>query len=202
MDNSAKAQQNPEMQPLAQVPVPVAQNPAPPPVPQPESAQTSGNTPAIEDDSSGVTTQQTVVPNRGGIPIAPVSRPVVPAQPESSPARKEQGPATSAATSTPDIQTTDEEEIRKDEKEIEAMLEKSPDTEKPKIPEEVKAAGVEHAKEDTPMPELPTDKKGMPMDFDKALITRKTYKWMDSIAWLATLVMYQIKKMNFKPKDK
>ncbi len=129
---------------------------------------------------------------------APVSQQV------SSTKNREHEPSSAPA---PDIvKMTDSEIIQEEkvvEKEIEAMVEKTPDSEKPKLSSEVKAAGVEHAKEDTPMPPLPTGVKPLPMSYDEAQSIRKKYKLIlkDSVAWLSTLIMYHWKKIGFKNKE-
>ncbi len=127
-------------------------------------------------------------------------------QPVSSPRSKEQEPVPAPL---PDVaKMTDAEIVEEEkvvEKELEALVEKSPDTEKPDIPKEVKDAGVEHAKEDTPMPALSSGAVPLPMSYKEAEQVRnknkyKWYFWRKSLTWFASLIIYHWKKINFKSK--
>ncbi|HSW87676.1 MAG TPA: hypothetical protein VLG12_00765 [Candidatus Saccharimonadales bacterium] len=119
--------------------------------------------------------------------------------PISSPKSKEHEPS---LTPAPDVVKMTPSEIIKEEKvvekEIEMLVEKSPDTEKPKIPQVVKNAGVEHAKADIPMPAIQNGKSALPMSYEEAEFTRKKYKWKDSLAWLSDLIVYHWKKLRTK----
>lgn len=141
------------------------------------------------------------IPNRGGIPVTPV---VAAPSLVSSPSSKEHEPAASAPFPDVSKMTGPEvvEEEGKIEKELEALVEKTPDLEKPKIPEEAKKAGLEHAKADTPMPPVVSGVKPLPMSYDEAEFTRKKYKWKDSVAWFAAVVMYHWKKLGISNKKK
>lgn len=140
------------------------------------------------------------VPNRGGIPVMPVT--AVPS-PVSSPTGKEHEPGSipfpdASKMTGPEIV----EEEGKIEKELEALVEKTPDMEKPKIPEEAKKSGLDHAKADTPMPPVVVGVKPLPMSYDEAEFTRKKNKWKDSVAWFAAVVMYHWKKLGISNKKK
>jgi hypothetical protein len=158
------------------------------------SASLSASSAQVTDD------QKTVkpIPNRGGIPVAPV---VTPPTPVSSPSGKEHEPAPFPDVSKMTGPEVVEEE-GKIERELEALVEKTPDLEKPKIPEEAKKAGLEHAKADTPMPPVVSGVKPLPMSYDEAEFTRKKYKWKDSVAWFAAVVMYHWKKLGISNKKK
>lgn len=175
----------------------------------------------MDNNAQQATSSAMPVPNRGGIPVTSVAaprpaethpiekvviqdatpQPVIP-QPITGSRNKEAEPAPKPF---PDAVKMSESEIQKEEieiaGEIEAMVEASPDSEKPKIPEDVKAAGVEHAKEDTPMPPIQIGVKPLPMSFDEAEFTRKKYKWKDSISWLSDLIIYHWKKLTVKKEE-
>jgi hypothetical protein len=160
------------------------------------------------------------VTNRGGIPV---ERPVVrsgsetggsransstssqPSSPQapSSPVGKEQEPA---GAPFPDVSKMTEAEVKKEEleveRELESFIEKGSDLEKPKIDEEAKKAGLEHAGEDTKMPPVQVGAGVLPMSNEEAELTRKRYKWKDSISWLATLIAYHWKKLSYSDKKK
>lgn len=124
-------------------------------------------------------------------------------QPASSPKSKEHEPAPAPF---PDLVKMSETELRQEEveveKELEGLIEKSPDNEKPKISEEARRAGLEHALQDIPMPAVPTSDPALPLSYEDAVWTKKKYKWKDSIAWLSALVIYHLKKIGFIEKDK
>lgn len=158
------------------------------------SASLSASSKQTAEDQG--TVQATPIPNRGGIPVAPVAPPPTPI---SASVSKEHEPV---PVPFPDVSkmTGPEvvEEEGKIEKELEALVEKTPDLEKPKIPEEAKKAGLEHAKADTPMPPIVSGVKPLPMSYDEAEFTRKKYKWKDSVAWFAAVIMYHWKKLRLK----
>lgn len=112
------------------------------------------------------------------------------------PQSKEREPA----PSFPDVAKMTESEIvieeKEVEKELESIIEKSPDTEKPTIPKEVQQAGVTHAHEDIPIPTSLKGSSSLPMEYDEAQFTRKKYRWKDSVAWFAALIMYHWKKIK------
>jgi hypothetical protein len=117
--------------------------------------------------------------------------------PSSAPAGKEHEPVPSPF---PDVSKMSETQIIEEEKvlekELESIVEKSPDVEKPQIPEEAKQAGLTHAKESTPMPVVSSSNIVLPMTYEEAKLTRKKYKWRDSVSWFTALIMYHWKKMN------
>lgn len=135
----------------------------------------------------------------GGRIMQPQTNPIV-AQSVSAPANKEHEPT---LHSKADVDKMTEPEIAEEEKaverKIEEIVEESPDTEKPKLPEEVKKAGVELAKESAPMPSGPSGKVVLPMTYEEAVVARKTYKWRDSISWLASVILYHFKKLKRNP---
>lgn len=161
------------------------------------SASLSASSKQTAEDQG--TVQATPVPNRGGIPVAPVAPPA----PVSTPVSKEHEPVPApfpdaSKMTGPEVV----EEEGKIEKELEALVENTPDAEKPKIPEEAKKAGLEHAKADTPMPPIVSGVKPLPMSYDEAEFTRKKYKWKDSVAWFAAVIMYHWKKLGIQNKTK
>lgn len=141
-------------------------------------------------------------PGLGGRQMqAPTATP--PVQAVGGPANREHEPASAPQ---PDVvKMTEPEIIREEEKverELETIIEKTPDTEKPEIPKEVQNAGVTLAKEAIPMPAGPTGSVVLPMTYQEAELTNKNYKWKDSVSWLASLIMYHWKKLGFKPSTK
>lgn len=154
----------------------------------------SNSAPAAVDK----TQVQTIVPNRGGIPITPAA----PQQGESS-SNKEHEPGTHSKL---DVDKMSEEQVLNEEKAVERELEKivaeSPDTEKPNIPEEVKKIGVDLAREEKPVPVTPIGAIKFPMTYDEAKLFSKKSKITSSITWLAAIVMYHIKKLSLKNKAK
>jgi hypothetical protein len=117
--------------------------------------------------------------------------------PSSAPTGKEHEPVSAPF---PDVSKMSETQIIEEEKvlekELNSIVEKSPDLEKPKIPEEAKQAGLTHAKENTPMPVVSSGNIILPMTYEEAKLTRKKYRWRDSVSWFTTLIMYHWKKMN------
>jgi hypothetical protein len=123
-------------------------------------------------------------------------------QPGTSPKNREHEPA-----AFPDVVKMSEQQVQDEEKkvegEIESLIEESPDTEQPKISHELKIVGVEKSIDDIansviqPAGQVPI----LPMTFDEAELTRKKYKWKDSIAWLSDLIIYHWKKLSFKRKE-
>ncbi|HVF69156.1 MAG TPA: hypothetical protein VNA13_01180, partial [Xanthomonadales bacterium] len=118
------------------------------------------NDQATQPDAQAIKPISTPVPNRGGIPVNPAPfQPVLSntqadtqqASPVVSPRGKEQEPVPAPL---PDVAKMSEAEIVNEEKEVEkeleSIIEKSPDNEKPDIPKDVQQAGVTHAAEDTP----------------------------------------------------
>jgi len=215
MDNSARNQQSMESQPVAPTVKPVPTQAVSQPEPVAVSTQGADSASAasstLEDKATATSLQQPViVPNRGGIPIISPSITTAPIQQQvSSSNNREQE---SAPVPFPDAAKMTASEVLSTEKDIEGeiealeakdvVIEESPDTEKPKISPEVKALGVKHAKEDTPMPTEPSGKIILPMTAEEALLTRKKSKWKDSVAWFATLIIFVGKKLAFKTTDK
>ncbi len=197
MDDST---QNNQSQPTTQPAQPTNQQvPVAPPV---KSVVDPVPTPTASPDTD---TDQKTLPDRSAPRQvqAPVASPVV-HPPVGAPANKEHEPGT--PHSKLDVDKMSESEIVEEEKvvekELEALVEKSPDTEKPEIPKEVQAAGVTHAKENTPMPQIASGTKSLPMSFQDALATQKKYKWRNSITWFASLVMYHWKKIGLTNSSK
>ncbi|MBA3723873.1 MAG: hypothetical protein H0W89_03175 [Candidatus Levybacteria bacterium] len=85
------------------------------------------------------------------------------------------------------------------ERSIESIVEKSPDTEKPKIPEAAKAFGVTHSGPGVPIDENVFNVKSLPMTFQEAVAEEKLHpKLNDSKHWLAELVLYVWRKIDPK----
>lgn len=152
-----------------------------------------------------------VAPQPAPSSVTPAETPKVPSSVASQPGPtgahtgKEQEPG-APTPPLPDVAKMSETEIQKEEveveKEIEALIKTSPEPDKPNIPEDAKKAGLEHAGEDTPMSVSSAGNIVLPMTFEDAMLTRKKYKWKDSIAWFAALIIYHWKRMHFKTKEK
>lgn len=83
------------------------------------------------------------------------------------------------------------------EKSVEHVVEKSPDMDKPKLPEAVKAAGVTHSGPGIPVDENVFNIKTMPMTYEDAKLEEKQHpKLNDSKHWLAELIMYVWRKLD------
>jgi hypothetical protein len=82
------------------------------------------------------------------------------------------------------------------EKNIEHVVEKSPDTEKPQLSQAVKAAGVTLSGPGIPVDENVFGVKSLPMTYEEALVQDKQTKMKDSKHWLAELVMYVWRKLD------
>lgn len=74
--------------------------------------------------------------------------------------------------------------------ELSKVIEKSPDTEVPKIEEEVKAAEVTPAKESMPIINTPSGAVKLPMTYAQALVKERESKSLDSVHWLAAVILY------------
>lgn len=85
------------------------------------------------------------------------------------------------------------------EQSIEHVVEKSPDVDKPKLSEAVKAVGVTHSGPGIPLDENAFQVKTLPMTFEQALAEEKSHpKLDDSKHWLAELVLYVWRKIDPK----
>lgn len=85
------------------------------------------------------------------------------------------------------------------EKSVEAIVEKAPDTEKPMIPDAVKAVGVTHSGPGVPIDENVFHVKSLPMTYEEAIVEEKQHpKLNDSKHWLAELVLYVWRKIDPK----
>ena len=79
----------------------------------------------------------------------------------------------------------------------EAGVEESPNTEQPNIPQQVQqTTGIQPAHEAVPVPTAPSDTIQLPMPEIDAVETIKKHKVIDSIRWLATLVVEQAKRAH------
>lgn len=82
------------------------------------------------------------------------------------------------------------------EKSVESVIEKSVDTEKPEIPEELKKVGVTHSGPGIPIETNKFAVTTMPMKFEEAKVMDKASSIKDSKHWLAELVMYVWRKID------
>lgn len=82
------------------------------------------------------------------------------------------------------------------EKSVENVIEKSPDVEKPDIPQEVKAVGVTHSGPGIPVSENTFAVKTLPMTYQQAAIIDKQTSLKESRHWLSELVMYVWRKLD------
>ncbi len=171
--------------------------------------QTTDSNVGQDDSSSTQTAPQQNAPsapqNESVLPQVPPAvqpdgksqEPQAAPQPVSSPRSKEQEPVPAPL---PDVAKMSEAEIVEEEKvvekELESMIEKSPDHEKPDIPKEAQEAGLTHSGADIPHPTAPSGAVTLPMSYDEAEFTRKKYKWRSSVAWFASLIMYHWKKIK------
>jgi hypothetical protein len=180
MDNNAPNTQNTVQTDTTNVPVTA----------QIQSAFGKMQEPPIRTQTAG----QNVLTN---LPAPDKSQLNTPPMPSSAPAGKEREPVSAPF---PDVSKMSETQIIEEEKvlekELESIVEKSPDVEKPQIPDEAKQAGLTHAKESTPMPVVSSGNIVLPMTYEEAKLTRKKYRWRDSISWFTALVMYHWKKIN------
>lgn len=80
--------------------------------------------------------------------------------------------------------------------ELKNRVEKGPDAHQPKIEKETRLAGMELAKESTPVITTPTGIIHLPLTYTQALQKKKESRLIDSIHWLAALVMYQWRKYD------
>lgn len=179
MDNSANNQQTQAVTPVqnmvSKMQPPAAQAPA---LPQVENKNDSPTPTGTEVQASSTS-----------------------AQPVSAPLTKEHEPRSTMPDVVKMTETQIVQEEVKVEKELEGIVSQSPNTEIPNIPPEAKNAGLEHAKEDTPLVSSPTSTVIMPMTFEEAQLTQKKYRFRDSIAWLADIIIYHFKKISRKPED-
>ena len=179
-----------------------AQSVAPSPVPDPNGKEVSGQSSTPQPSKQELLTEDSTVPNSTAVSTQTVTTPE-PAgvQQTGSPKNREHEPAKAAF---PDVVKMSETEVKKVEgeveKEIEAMFEHGKDKEKPDLSPDIKAIGVELAGEDIPMPSYPSGVQPLPMTIDEAEVTRKKYKWKDSISWLSDLIIYHWKKIRIKSK--
>ncbi len=190
MDSSANnTQQNTNNQPVTQTiqPVIAESNVQSEPVVTPVQYASSKMQPPLATQNQGEDT----APRGVGSTVNSA-----PAQPVSKPFSKEHEPM-------PDIVKMTENQILQEEnrvdKELKEIVAKSPDIEKPEISEEAKKAGLEHAKENTQMPVTASSNISLPMTYEQAQLTRKKYRFRDSIAWLADIIIYYFKQKNRKP---
>ena len=100
----------------------------------------------------------------------------------------------------PDVTTMTEAEIQQEEKEVEkeleAIVERSPKDQQPVIDEEIKKVGVALSEEDIKEQPISIGVQPLPMTFGQAKVIRQKNNWRSSISWLAALVMYHWKKLQ------
>ncbi len=82
------------------------------------------------------------------------------------------------------------------EKSLEAVVEKSVDTEKPKITEELKKVGITHSGPGIPIETNKFSVTTMPMQYEEAKAMDKATSIRESKHWLAELVMYVWRKID------
>lgn len=82
------------------------------------------------------------------------------------------------------------------EQSLEAVVEKSPDVEKPIIAEELKKVGVTHSGPGVPVQENSFAVTQLPMNYQQAKIVDKQTTLKESKHWLAELVMYVWRKVD------
>lgn len=82
------------------------------------------------------------------------------------------------------------------EQSVEGVIEKSPDTEKPKISEPLQKAGVTHSGPGVPIEENKFAVHTMPMTYQQAAVIDKQTPLKDSKHWLAELIMYIWRKLD------
>lgn len=179
-------------------------------IPSTPSAQASvsgrGQAPAPTISAGTMSPTEPVVqsvPTAQTISVHPEQEPVSTAssledqEEERRPARQEV--ATKPAQSTAEVQievkpATPELTV---EKSVESIIEKTPEVDKPKLSEVVKAAGVTHSGPGIPIDQNAFNVKSLPMTFEQAVIEEKQHpKLNDSKHWIAELVMYVWKKLD------
>lgn len=82
------------------------------------------------------------------------------------------------------------------EQSVEAVVEKSPDTEKPDLPDAVKQAGVTFSGPGIPVEENAFAIKTMPVSYEEAVKEEKATKIKDSKHWLMAKIIYIWRKIN------
>lgn len=115
------------------------------------------------------------------------------------PARQEvsNGPVAQQNTEVQEIEVQPSHPEVRVEQSVEHVVEKSPDTEKPTIPDAVKAIGVTHSGPGVPVDENIFNVKTLPMTYEQAVIEEKQHpKLNDSKHWLAELVKYVWRKLD------
>ena len=184
MDTSTSTQQNqtPQVQPVTQTP---------PVVTPPSSLADLVNKP--------VTSQQQISgnPEQGPIQSSSVAENTVADDEVVQPAKQE-------VTNKPAQQTLEAQQVEVQptvpeiavEKSVEHVVEKSVDTEKPKLTAAVKAAGVTLSGPGIPVDENAFGVKSLPMTYEEAVIQDKQTRMNDSKHWLAELVMYVWHKID------
>jgi len=80
--------------------------------------------------------------------------------------------------------------------EVQPIVEKSPETDKPEVDNAAEQAGVSLAKESAPIPASATASIKLPMTYEEAILKKKNSKFRQSIKWLAAVIEYQWKKLN------
>ena len=139
-------------------------------------------------------------PEQGPIQSGAVSENTEHSDEDVQPARQEVG--TKSAPTSVEVQQIEVAPSMPEvsiEKSVEAIVEKAPDTEKPKIPDAVKAVGVTHSGPGVPIDENVFHVKSLPMTFEEAVAQEKQHpKMNDSKHWLAELVLYVWRKIDPK----
>jgi hypothetical protein len=115
------------------------------------------------------------------------------------PARQEvsKGPGVQQAAEVQEIEVAPSMPELKVEQSVEHVVEKAPDQDKPKIPEEVKAVGVTHSGPGIPVDENVFNVKSLPMTYEQAVAEVKEHpKLNDSKHWLGELIKYVWRKLD------
>ncbi len=176
-------------------PAPTNVVPASPPPPAPTSQQ-----PVVPTEPS-ITTPEPTVEAPEPVKVAEELQSLqsdIPTPPNAmSGPLKEFGPTVAAPVAevlTPsDVEPDIPQEVK------EAGVEASPNTEQPKIPQQVQQlTGIKPVSDAVPVPTAPSDTIQLPMPEPEAEQVIKTKKVADSIRWLATLILEQAKRAHGK----
>ncbi len=111
-----------------------------------------------------------------------------------SPSGKEFGPTTPA--SVKEYIQPSQPEVTLSEEVKEAGVQPSPNTSQPALPPQQKHPQITLAKESVPVQTNPQGVIQLPMQEDRAIEVIKTNKPMESVRWLATLILEQAKKAH------
>lgn len=175
-----------------------------------------GDQPTVGDDQQTLMQAQSLSQLAADKPVSSaLAQPVSSGSPEQGPIQTSAGqaesqddivqPAKQEVAAAPVQSTGEAEKIELKhstpeisvEKSVEHVVEKSPDTDKPTIPDAVKAVGVTHSGPGVVVDENAFNIHAMPMTYEEAVVQEKQHpKLNDSKHWMAELVEYVWRKID------